>query len=162
MLPRCKIEDNSRKLSVTVGAFRELVCQLVTGNYSNTKWHWEKDNVRLNSTDSSKYKFQVRNHESMLKIMNVDKSDQGNYTCVLTNDYDVHSQTIEFEVIGKKDRTSFNLMSDVPKAFLIYLFLSNRRVRLAALLFDCVWSSGRHHHRFPHLGQEISEEEKPG
>ena len=81
------------------GSSARIMCYITTGT-KPVFFKWNKDGVELATTHRLKYKIDNSEGESLLKIDNINRSDQGNYSCVAGNAFGSDIQSTVLSVKG--------------------------------------------------------------
>lgn len=81
---------------VTVGDAITFYCDVLTNdNFTNVDVIWKHNDEKIDIDENTRYSF---NDHHFIKITNVDKSDQGKYTCVYSTEYGDVEAMLELEV----------------------------------------------------------------
>ena len=81
------------------GSSARIMCYITTGT-KPVFFKWNKDGVELATSRQLKYKIDNSEGESLLKIDNINRSDQGNYSCVAGNAFGSDIQSTVLSVKG--------------------------------------------------------------
>nr|XP_042899031.1 titin-like [Parasteatoda tepidariorum] len=99
--------------NLSIGDITEISCSIRRGSVP-VRFKWLKDNVEVSA--SSKYKITDSGSGSHLKIGKIQPTDNGNYTCSVTNAYGVDEKVISLliEVKGNEEIPVLNPMIVPP------------------------------------------------
>jgi hypothetical protein len=85
--------------AVTEKSFFRLFCQISTGNRP-LFFQWLKNGQTLANSPENEYKIENNDDFSIFTIKSVDRSDSGNYSCVVRNEFGTDVQSAVLTVKG--------------------------------------------------------------
>ncbi len=88
-----------RQNSVTKGSFFRLFCQLSAGS-KPLFFQWIRNGQTLINSPDSEYKIENNDDYSHFTIKSVDRTDSGNYSCVVRNAFGTDIQSALLVVKG--------------------------------------------------------------
>jgi hypothetical protein len=85
--------------AVTKGSFFRLLCQSSAGT-KPLFFQWNKNGNILANSPESEYKIENNDDYSLFAIKSVDRSDSGNYSCVVRNAFGTDIKSALLDVKG--------------------------------------------------------------
>ncbi len=85
--------------AVTKGSFFRLLCQSSAGT-KPLFFQWSKNGNILTNSPESEYKIENNDDYSLFTIKSVDRSDSGNYSCVVRNAFGTDIKSALLHVKG--------------------------------------------------------------
>jgi len=87
------------KIDISEGFPFRLLCQTSAGT-NPVFYQWNKNGLMLSNNPESNYKIETFDDYSQFAIKSVDRSDAGNYSCIVRNAFGTDIQTVVLFVKG--------------------------------------------------------------
>ncbi len=83
-----------------------MLCQTSAGT-NPVFYQWSKNGLTLANSPESNYKIETHEDHSQFVIKSVDRSDSGNYSCIVRNAFGTDIQTVFLFVKGLKSNSLY-------------------------------------------------------
>jgi hypothetical protein len=118
LLDAPKLLALSQQNTVSEGFSFRLLCSIQTGS-KPLFFQWSKNGQILSNSPQTNYKIENSEDQSIFKILNVIRTDSGNYSCTVRNAFGSDSQSAMLLVKGLNNFNSINIQCfNLIKVFL--------------------------------------------